>query len=103
MDLLSRQIVSWSMQETLTKNIAVDVLQMALKRRGVAPDLFHSDRSAQYASGRYQQELECADIICSMSRKGNGDTLHSVISIPQLSRNHGGLLKMLFGKTGEDQ
>jgi len=71
MDLFSRQIVGWSMQETLSKDIALDALQMALDRRGVSPELFHSDRGIQYASGSYQQKLESEGIVCSMSRKAN--------------------------------
>lgn len=71
LDLFSRQIVGWSFSDSLSKNIAVDALQMALRHRGVSPELFHSDRGVQYASGTYQQELIDRQIICSMSRKGN--------------------------------
>jgi len=71
MDLFSRQIIGWSMSESLSKDLAVDALDMALKQRGVGPELFHSDRGVQYASGRYQGMLERQGTIPSMSRRGN--------------------------------
>ncbi len=70
-DLFSRQVVGWSFSDTLSKSIAIDALQMAIKQRGVSAQLFHSDRGVQYASGAFQKELEDAGTICSMSRKGN--------------------------------
>lgn len=71
MDLFSRQIIGWSMSESLSRDIAVDALRMAFKHRGVGPELFHSDRGVQYASGQYQQMLEQSGVIASMSRTGN--------------------------------
>lgn len=71
MDLFSRQIIGWSMDCTLHREIALNALDMALKGRNIAPELFHSDRGVQYASGEYQKELESEGIICSMSRRGN--------------------------------
>lgn len=70
-DLFSRQVVGWSFSDTLSRGIAIDALQMAIKQRGISAQLFHSDRGVQYASGAFQKELEDAGIICSMSRKGN--------------------------------
>jgi len=70
-DLFSRQIIGWSMSESLSKDLAVDSLEMALEQRGVAPELFHSDRGVQYASGRYQSMLEEQGTIQSMSRRAN--------------------------------
>ena len=71
MDLFSRQIVGWSFSDSLSKHIASDALEMAKMRRGVFPEIFHSDRGVQYASGVFQNQLEKAGTICSMSRKGN--------------------------------
>ena len=71
MDLFSRQIIGWSMSNSLSKDLAVDALKMAMTHRGVSPELFHSDRGVQYASGAYQRLLEKEGVICSMSRKGN--------------------------------
>jgi putative transposase len=71
MDLFSRRIIGWSMNERLEKELATDALKMALKQRGIAPELFHSDRGVQYASGAHQELLEQNGVIASMSRKAN--------------------------------
>ena len=52
--------------------LALDALAMAIARRRPAPGLVHhSDRGSQYASRRYQKELERHGIVPSMSRKGD--------------------------------
>lgn len=72
MDLYSRQIIGWSMQLSLKRQLVLDALQMALHRRKPQqPLLHHSDRGSQYASGDYQALLARHDIDPSMSRKGN--------------------------------
>lgn len=72
MDLFSRRIVGWAMQETLHRSLVLSALEMALVARQPAPGLLHhSDRGSQYASGDYQELLEQAGCTCSMSRKGN--------------------------------
>ena len=72
MDLFSRRIVGWSMQETMERSLVISALEMALKARRPPPGLLHhSDRGSQYASGDYQKWLEQAGCTCSMSRRGN--------------------------------
>lgn len=72
MDLFSRRIVGWSMQQTLARSLVIAALQMALQARRPQPGLLHhSDRGSQYASVDYQQMLEQAGCMCSMSRRGN--------------------------------
>lgn len=72
MDLFSRKIVGWSMQETLERSLVVQALRMALEARGPTSDLLHhSDRGSQYASREYRRLLEAVGCTCSMSRKGN--------------------------------
>lgn len=71
-DLFSRYVIGWSMQNTMKRNLVVDSLKMALaRRRPVAGLLHHSDRGSQYASNDYQTLLKGAGMIPSMSRKGN--------------------------------
>jgi putative transposase len=68
-DLFSRMIVGWSMDEAMTSRLAVDALDMAVRRR--LPEgglLAHSDRGSQYASEHYQRLLGRHGITCSMSR-----------------------------------
>ena len=72
MDLFSRRIVGWSMQETMDRGLVIRALKMALMaRRPPVGLLLHSDRGSQYASHDYQQVLKQARCRCSMSRKGN--------------------------------
>jgi transposase InsO family protein len=67
-DLFSRRIVGWSMDETMTSRLAVDALDMALRRRLPGEGLLaHSDRGSQYASEHYQRLLGRHGITCSMS------------------------------------
>ena len=72
MDLRSRKIVGWAMADHLRAQLALDALNMALKRTGQSKDLVHhSDRGVQYACGEYRKVLESRGIVCSMSRTGN--------------------------------
>jgi transposase InsO family protein len=72
LDLFNRQVVGWSASSRMTRQLAIDALQMALGRRNPGKGLLHhSDRGSQYASNDYQKILKENDMICSMSRKGN--------------------------------
>ena len=72
LDLFNREVVGWSTSSRLTRQLAIDALQMALGRRDPGNDLIHhSDQGSQYASTDYQKILKEHDMICSMSRKGN--------------------------------
>jgi putative transposase len=71
-DLFNRKVVGWSASSRLTRQLAIDALQMALDHRHPVPGLMHhSDRGSQYASGDYQKLLAKNKMTCSMSRKGN--------------------------------
>jgi transposase InsO family protein len=72
MDLYSRRIVGWAMQESLDTSLTSNALQMALTHRQPPPGLLHhSDRGCQYASAAYRAQLHRAGLQSSMSRKGN--------------------------------
>ncbi len=71
-DLYSRQVVGWSMNERITRELTMEALKMAINRRNPGPGLVHhTDRGSQYASGDYRRLLNAHKMICSMSRKGN--------------------------------
>jgi len=71
-DLFNREVVGWSASARMTRQLAIDALQIALGRRNPGKNLLHhSDRGSQYASSDYQKILKDHGIICSMSRKGN--------------------------------
>lgn len=72
LDLYSRRVVGWSMQSSMTAQLVMDALLMAILRRG-RPEavLHHSDQGSQYTSEDFQRLLESHGITCSMSRRGN--------------------------------
>ena len=72
LDLYSRAIVGWAMNQRMTAQLVRDALIMALWRRGTVKGLLlHSDRGCQYAAGDYQRLLRDHGIVCSMSRQAN--------------------------------
>jgi transposase InsO family protein len=72
MDLFSRTIVGWSMAQRMTRQLTMDALTLAAKRRNPPRGLLHhSDRGSQYASDDYQALLTKFGMVCSMSRTGN--------------------------------
>lgn len=72
MDLYSRQILGWSVWESLEAGGALQALQRAMTNRGHPKGVIHhSDRGIQYACHAYRQQLKTAGLIASMSRKGN--------------------------------
>jgi len=72
MDLYSRKIIGWSMDNTMTRHLAVDALKMAVSMRKPKPGLIHhSDRGAQYYSDDFRLMLERHGFLCSMSASGN--------------------------------
>lgn len=71
LDLYSRRIVGWSMQASMTSQLVVDALMMAVWRRGKPLSLLHhSDQGSQYTSAHFQGLLKEQGITCSMSRAG---------------------------------
>ncbi len=72
MDLCSRRIVGWSMQDTVDRSLTLAALDMALKSRQPSAGLIHhSDRGSQYACHDYQARLAQHGMLGSMSRTGN--------------------------------
>lgn len=72
MDLFSRKIVGWAMDDTITADLALAALNMAVHRRRPPRGLLHhSDRGVQYACHAYQKVLRKHGMVCSMSRVGN--------------------------------
>lgn len=71
LDLSSRKVVGWSVKDHMKTGLVLEALNMALKRRDIAPGLLHhSDQGVQYASKEYQEKLAKHQILSSMSRKG---------------------------------
>ena len=71
-DLFSRQVVGWSLQQHMHTALVKDALAMAWWRRQPKPGvIFHSDRGSQYCSHEFQAALKGWGMRSSMSRKGN--------------------------------
>jgi len=57
-DLYNRKVVGWSSSSRMTRQLAIDALQMALNRQSPTKGLVHhTDRGSQYASGDYHKAL----------------------------------------------
>lgn len=71
-DLFSRKVVGWSMDDNMRVSLVNDALEMAIKRRSPQAGLiWHTDRGSQYASYSHRDLLKEHGIVQSMSRKGN--------------------------------
>lgn len=70
LDLGSRRVVGWALRPSLETELVTTALRMALETRP-RPQLHHSDRGRQYASGDYRGLLDAHGITVSMSRVGN--------------------------------
>ncbi|KQL44610.1 transposase [Brevibacillus choshinensis] len=86
MDLYSRKIVGFHMDERMTKDLVIAALDRAFsQQRPRGEVLHHSDRGSQYASHDYQARLRTYKMKGSMSRKGNCydnaciESFHSVL------------------------
>ena len=71
-DLYSRSVIGWSMNDRINKNLVCEALGMALQRRGSPTKVIvHSDRGSQYCSNEYQKMISDNGLLCSMSRRGD--------------------------------
>ncbi|QGP60399.1 putative transposase OrfB [Piscirickettsia salmonis] len=71
-DLFSRKVVGWAMEDHMEASLVNDALLMALwKRKPKTGLIWHSDRGSQYASESHREILKNHKIKQSMSRKGD--------------------------------
>jgi putative transposase len=71
-DLFSRKVIGWSMQATMTSDIVIKAIMMAIWRRPKATGVVvHTDQGSQYASGDYRDFLAAHNMQPSMSRRGH--------------------------------
>jgi transposase InsO family protein len=72
LDLYSRRIIGWAVNDRLKKDLALTALRRAIAiRRPPKGVIHHSDRGSQYCSDDYQKLLASHGFIASMSGKGN--------------------------------
>jgi transposase InsO family protein len=72
MDLYSRRIVGWAMEDHLRAELPLTALRMAISaQRPGAGLIHHSDRGVQYASADYRKVMQSEGFQASMSRKAD--------------------------------
>lgn len=72
LDLFSRRLVGWAIDEIMPAALVARALRQAVaRRRPPAGLLHHSDRGSQYASDAYRALLHAHGVETSMSRAGN--------------------------------
>jgi putative transposase len=71
-DLFSRQVVGWSMQPRMDRELALNALLMAVWRRQPKETVtVHSDQGSQFSIYDWQDFLKAHNLRASMSRRGN--------------------------------
>lgn len=74
LDLFTRKVVGFSMNDHLRTELVLNALDMALGRQKLSAEeglVGHSDRGCQYASEAYRKRLDDLGITASMSRRAN--------------------------------
>jgi putative transposase len=95
LDLFSRRVVGWSMSSSMSAQLVIDALLMAIWRRGAPKELLHhSDQGSQYTAEEFQRLLAEHGIVCSMSRRGDCwdnaamESFFSTLKIERVNRRH---------------
>ena len=72
LDLFSRKVVGWSLDDRLDAELSGEALRRAIARRQPRPGLvFHSDRGSEFAAQAFRDLLSEIGAVQSMSRKGD--------------------------------
>ena len=71
MDLFSRKIVGWAARPTIHRELVLNAVLMAVRRRRPRGTLIHSDQGTQYGSDAWRRFCRSNRLEPSMSRKGN--------------------------------
>jgi putative transposase len=71
LDLYSRRVVGWSTSPTIHREVVLDAVLMAVRRRRPRRTLIHSDQGTQYGSDAWRRFCKTNRLEPSMSRRGN--------------------------------
>ena len=71
MDLFSRKIVGWSVSSTIHREVVLDAITTAVRRRRLRQTLIHSDQGTQYGCDAWRRFCSSNHLEPSMSRRGN--------------------------------
>jgi putative transposase len=71
-DLASRRVVGWALDDHMRTELVIDALEMAFANRQPAPGaIFHSDRGGQYTSADYGDVARSNGVVLSVGRVGD--------------------------------
>jgi putative transposase len=71
-DLFSRRVVGWSMKPSMSREVVLDALMMAVwQRRPKESVIVHSDQGSQFGSDDWVRFCKAHGLVPSMSRRGN--------------------------------
>lgn len=71
MDLFSRKIVGWGAKPTIHRELVLEAVTKAVRRRRPRQTLIHSDQGTQYGSDAWRRFCKANHLKPSMSRRGN--------------------------------
>jgi putative transposase len=71
MDLFSRKIIGWAAKPTISSELIIDAVLMAVRERRPRGTLIHSDQGSQYSSDAWRRLCRAHHHEPSMSRRGN--------------------------------
>lgn len=71
MDLFSRKVIGWSAGPTIKRDLVLNAVLMAVRRRRSRGTIIHSDQGTQYGSDAWRRFWRSNHLERSMSRKGN--------------------------------
>ena len=71
LDLFSRRVVGWSAGPNIHRELVLDAVLMAVRRRRPSNTLIHSDQGTRYGSDAWRRFCRSNRLEPSMSRRGN--------------------------------
>jgi putative transposase len=71
MDLFSRKVVGWAAGPSIARELVLDAVLMAVRRRRPRGTVIHSDQGTRYGSDAWRRFCRSNHLEPSMSRKGN--------------------------------
>ena len=71
LDVFSRRIIGWSMQDTLHTTVVLDALDMAAAQRRATHVIHHSDQGSQCGSFAFGQRCQLLGVRPSMGSRGD--------------------------------
>ncbi len=72
LDLFSRQVIGWSMQSRIDRELALNALMTAVWRGQPEHEvIIHSDQGSQFSSYDWRDFLKAHNLTAGMSRRGN--------------------------------